>query len=63
MRKLDLVFFGGRTGIDHVAIHLGDLNILHASGWVRIESLDSSQSGFRSDLYGRFRWARRLKLV
>jgi cell wall-associated NlpC family hydrolase len=56
---LDLVFFGRGRVIDHVAIHLGGLRILHASGHVRIESLDPGSRLFRADLRGRFRWAGR----
>ena len=60
LRPLDLVFFGKAGAIDHVAIHLGDLSILHASGDVRIESLDPGSGAFRADLAGRFQWARRI---
>jgi hypothetical protein len=59
----DLVFFGVGDRIDHVAIHLGDLDMLHASGYVRVESLDSSSPGFRSDLRRRYRFARRISHV
>jgi cell wall-associated NlpC family hydrolase len=60
LHPLDLVFFGSDSHIDHVAIHLGDLKIAHASGWVRVESLDRSSPGFRGDLLERFRFARRI---
>jgi hypothetical protein len=60
LRPLDLLFFGERSGIDHVAIHLGELAICHASGHVRIESLDESSRLFRSDLLDGFRFARRV---
>jgi hypothetical protein len=60
LRPLDLVFFGSGSGIDHVAIHLGDLKIAHASAMVRVESLDRSSPGFREDLLERFRFARRI---
>jgi len=48
-RALDLLFFGKQT-VDHVAIHLGNMLILHASGWVKIESLSRSDARFRRDL-------------
>jgi hypothetical protein len=48
--EYDLVFFGARRRIDHVAVHLGNLRILHASGCVRIESLKQGSRRFRSDL-------------
>lgn len=60
---LDLVFFGAGKKVDHVALHLGDLDILHASGYVRVESLKTSSSRFRGDLRGRYRFARRLPHV
>jgi len=59
----DLIFFGGGDGIDHVAIHLGDLEILHASGYVKVESLKDSSPVFRDDLRERYRFARRLPHV
>jgi hypothetical protein len=61
LRPFDLVFFGERGGrVDHVAIHIGDLGILHASGDVRIESLDPASAAFRADLAGRIRGVRRI---
>jgi hypothetical protein len=59
LRPLDLVFFGSGERIDHVAIHLGDLAILHASGHVRLESLKPGDAAFREDLRERFAWATR----
>lgn len=59
LQPLDLVFFGTGTAIDHVAIHTGNLSILHASGFVRFESLDPASDVFRADLSARFRLARR----
>jgi len=59
LRPLDLVFFGSGERIDHVAIHLGDLAILHASGYVRLESLKPGGAAFREDLRERFAWATR----
>ncbi|MFZ1947895.1 MAG: C40 family peptidase [bacterium] len=60
LAPFDLVFFGRGRTIDHVAIHLGGLRILHASGHVRKESLDPGSRLFRADLRSRFRWARRI---
>jgi cell wall-associated NlpC family hydrolase len=60
IRPLDLVFFGDGKMIDHVALHLGDLKIVHASGYVRMESLDDASPAFRSDLLSRYRLARRV---
>jgi cell wall-associated NlpC family hydrolase len=59
LRPLDLVFFGTADRIDHVAIHLGGLNILHSSGYVRIQSLEPGAPEFRGDLRERFAWATR----
>lgn len=63
LRPLDLVFFGTAPGIDHVAIHLGELKIAHASGYVRIESLDRASARCRPDLLKSFRFARRVAHV
>lgn len=59
LRPLDLVFFGNAGRVDHVAIHMGGLAILHASGHVRIESMDTGAPDFRADLRERFMWATR----
>ncbi len=59
LRPLDLVFFGAGGRIDHVAIHLGGLVILHSSGYVRLETLEAGRPGFREDLRRRFAWATR----
>lgn len=53
----DLIFFPG-----HVAIHLGDNDILHASrlrGTVAVESLEPGHKHFRSDLDGKVTAIRR----
>ena len=48
----DLLFFGGREKksgkerITHVAISLGNSDFIHASGRVRINSLDSTKNDF-----------------
>lgn len=59
LRPLDLIFFGKTDGIDHVAIHLGGLSILHSSGHVRLQSLEPGAPDFRDDLRERFAWATR----
>jgi cell wall-associated NlpC family hydrolase len=59
LRPLDLIFFGSGARIDHVGIHMGNLAILHASGHVRLESLQPGAPGFREDLRERFAWATR----
>ncbi|MFH1313035.1 MAG: C40 family peptidase [Candidatus Eisenbacteria bacterium] len=58
--KYDLVFFGDKGRIDHVAVHLGRLKILHASGCVRAESLKRGSRLFRSDLLATLRCMRRV---
>ncbi len=60
LRPLDLVFFGTDGRIEHVALHMGGLGILHASGHVRLESLDPKSPDFRKDLKEKFAWATRL---
>ena len=48
----DLLFFGsidhitGKEKISHVAIYLGNLEFIHASGRVRINSFDNTKSNF-----------------
>ncbi len=60
LRPHDLIFFGMSGRIDHVALHLGGLGIVHASGCVRAESLEPSSPAFRSDLRQKYRFARRI---
>lgn len=51
----DLLFFGRKAGpgikerITHVAVYLGEGRILHASGRVKIESLDPKDTDFAPD--------------
>ena len=59
LQPLDLIFFGSRGRVDHVGIHLGGLAMLHASGQVRMESLEPVDRRFREDLRERFAWATR----
>jgi len=43
----DLLFFGNQSGeIDHVALYIGNLEYIHASGMVRINSLDEESENF-----------------
>ena len=60
LRKYDLVFFATKSEIDHVAIHLGDSRILHASGRVRIESLKPGSRLYRPDLMAALEVIRRV---
>lgn len=59
-RPFDLLFFEERGVVNHVAIHMGGLQILHASGCVKVESLDATSDSFRVDLLDRFAFARRV---
>jgi cell wall-associated NlpC family hydrolase len=45
----DLLFFG-EDRPTHVAISLGGKDFVHASGWVRIESLERASAAYRADL-------------
>lgn len=44
-RRGDLIFFGNRGRVNHVAIYLGDGKILHSSGHVRVCRLNDSVPG------------------
>ena len=51
----DLLFFGkNKEHATHVALSLGDLRFIHASGWVRINSLKKTDPDFRCDLLKKF---------
>ncbi|MFH1278693.1 MAG: C40 family peptidase [Candidatus Eisenbacteria bacterium] len=57
-RAGDLLFFGaGKT--DHVAISLGGSDFLHASGWVKTESLNPRSPVYRADLREKYQGAGR----
>jgi gamma-D-glutamyl-L-lysine dipeptidyl-peptidase len=62
----DLLFFGnkdsssGKERITHVAIYLGDLEFIHASGRVRINSFDKTKSNFAEDRLKTFIRAKRI---
>jgi len=52
--KGDLLFFTENDRIDHVAISLGESKIIHCSGFVKEESLNSSHSDFNAKLMSKF---------
>lgn len=62
----DLLFFGrvdshsGKEKITHVAIYLGDLDFIHSSGKVRINSFDPSKQNFAEDRLKTFIKAKRI---
>ncbi len=62
LEPFDLIFFASSGKIDHVAIHLGDLEIFHASGFVKIESLNPASLRFRKDLADKVSCLRRLRV-
>ena len=55
LQKGDLLFFGRKATeeqkekVTHVAVYLGDLDFIHASGEVRIQSLDPNSERFASN--------------
>jgi SH3-like domain-containing protein len=60
----DLMFFGyerdGVTRATHVGIYIGDGEFIHASGMVKINSLDSARSNYSSGRRNSFLGARRI---
>jgi hypothetical protein len=52
--KGDLLFFAENNQIDHVAISLGESRIIHCSGFVKEESLNSSDSDYNAKLTSQF---------
>jgi cell wall-associated NlpC family hydrolase len=62
----DLLFFGskdhatGKEKITHVAIYLGNMEFIHASGRVRINSLDRTKSNFAEGRLRTFIKAKRI---
>jgi SH3-like domain-containing protein len=61
----DLIFFGhlnsdGEKRITHVGMYIGDTEVIHSSGMVRINSLDSSRTNFDSYLKETIMGARRI---
>lgn len=60
----DLLFFGVNKNavekITHVALHLSNGRMIHATGEVKIESLNKNDADFNSDRYKTFLQARRI---
>jgi gamma-D-glutamyl-L-lysine dipeptidyl-peptidase len=60
----DLVFFGrlvnGEKRITHVGLYIGDNEVIHASGMVRISSLDSTRGNFNRHIWETMMGARRI---
>jgi len=60
----DLLFFGrkknGKEKITHVAIHLGNGKIIHATGEVKIESLNKADANYNDDRRKTLLQARRI---
>ncbi len=60
----DLLFFGyqknGKDKITHVAIHMGNGRIIHATGEVKIESLNQNDKDYNKDRYQTLLQARRI---
>jgi len=60
LKKGDLLFFGRRAGnslaekVVHVGMYIGDTEFIHASGKVRINSMDSTRSNFTPYYISRF---------
>ena len=50
----DLLFFAEKDNIDHVAISLGDSQIIHCSGFVKEESLKSTATDYNEKLSANF---------
>lgn len=65
LQPADLVFFGytNKEGVEriiHVGMYLGDTEVIHSSGMVRINSLDSTRSNYSAYLGKGLRGARRI---
>jgi len=60
----DLIFFGhlknGEKKITHVGMYIGDTEVIHSSGMVRINSLDSTRTNFSRHLKVTMMGARRI---
>ncbi len=46
----DLLFFGTKDNITHVAIYLGQEQFIHSQGWVREQSFDSQDADYHGRL-------------
>ncbi|MCE5347490.1 MAG: C40 family peptidase [Bacteroidales bacterium] len=60
LKKGDLLFFGSGSHVSHVAIYIGDSEYIHASGRVRISSLDSTRTNYSKYRKSSFLIARRI---
>ena len=64
LRKGDLIFFGynnkGVKRITHVGMYIGDTEVIHSSGMVRINSLDSTRTNFSKYLKDSMMGVRRI---
>lgn len=64
LRKGDLIFFGynnkGVKRITHVGMYIGDTEVIHCSGMVWINSLDSTRANFSKYLKGSMMGVRRI---
>ncbi len=61
----DLIFFGhlnenGSKRITHVGMYIGDTEVIHSSGMVRVNSLDSTRANFNGYLLKTMMGARRI---
>ncbi len=60
----DLLFFGSKKNgvekVTHVALHIGNGRIIHATGEVKIESLNKKDADFNPDRYKTLLHARRI---
>ena len=50
----DLLFFSEKNKINHVAIVKDNSKIIHCSGYVKEESIDSSHMNYNASLMGKF---------
>lgn len=65
LKRGDLIFFGyknekGDQRITHVGMYIGDTEVIHCSGMVRINSLDSTRSNYSEYLKSGMQGARRI---
>jgi hypothetical protein len=64
LKPCDLLFFGyeseGKERIIHVGMYIGNKEVIHCSGMVRINSMDSTRTNYSSYLHDTFRGVRRI---
>jgi hypothetical protein len=65
LKRGDLIFFGyvnekGDQRITHVGMYIGDTEVIHCSGMVRINSLDSTRANYSEYLKNGMQGARRI---